>query len=320
MKTLANTTRPTKTVIIKTGTAWTALAGKALILFCLVAAWAMSFPVYGQEDRSEPDQGAKSEENPAPSGEDGAPKSGKRAVAKPQGIPTRLSDLFHAGGPMMWPLAACSVIVVAFAIERQVLLRRSRVIPKDFVTRFLEHLKNGQLDRNSALELCEKNGSPIAQVFAHGVRKWGRPSVEVEQAIIDGGERQIGLLRKHLRVMNTVATVSPLMGLLGTVYGMILCFNDLATSTAVAGKTEQLAKGIGMVLVATGGGLVVAIPSLILYMYLTGRVDAVVMEMDLQAQKVVHLISAEGLGMQQGEHPRLAPRPKTIGTAALKNS
>ncbi len=221
---------------------------------------------------------------------------------------------------MMWPLAACSVVVVAFAIERQVLLRRRRVIPKDFVTRFLEHLKTGQLDRAAALELCEKNGSPIAHVFAHGVRKWGKPSVEVEQAIIDGGERQIGLLRKHLRVMNTVATVSPLMGLLGTVWGMILCFNELATSTAVVGKTEELAKGIGMALVATGGGLVVAIPALILYMYLAGRVDAVVMEMDLLAQKVVHLISAEGLASHPGEHPRLAPRPKTIGTGALKNS
>jgi biopolymer transport protein ExbB len=221
---------------------------------------------------------------------------------------------------MMWPLAACSVVVVAFAIERLVLLRRRRVIPRDFVTRFLEHLKTGQIDRAEALELCEKNGSPIAQVFAHGVRKWGKPSVEVEQAIIDGGERQIGLLRKHLRVLNTVATVSPLMGLLGTVWGMILCFNNLATSTAIVGKTEKLAEGIGMALVATGGGLCVAIPALILYMYLAGRVDAVVMEMDLLAQKVVHLISAEGLAAQIGEHPRLAPRPKTLGTGALKNS
>lgn len=296
------------------------LCGKSLILACLVASWALSIPAFAQEDRGDAEPGMATDEAAEPSRDAEAPGAGKRAAAKPQGIPTRLSDLFRAGGPMMWPLAACSVIVVAFAIERQVLLRRRRVIPKDFVTRFLEHLKTGQLDRAGALELCEQNGSPIAQVFAHGVRKWGKPSVEVEQAIIDGGERQIGLLRKHLRVMNTVATVSPLMGLLGTVWGMIKCFNELATTTVIVGKTEKLAEGIGMALVATGGGLVVAIPALILYMYLAGRVDAVVMEMDLLAQKVVHLISAEGLASHPGEHPRLAPRPKTIGTAALKNS
>ena len=300
--------------------AWIALCGKSLILACLVASWALSIPAFAQADRDDSEPGIPSEDAFDSSRDADAPASSKRARIKPRGIPTRLSDLFLAGGPMMWPIAACSVVVVAFAIERQVLLRRRRVIPKDFVTRFLEHLKTGQLDRAEALELCEKNGSPIAQVFAHGVRKWGKPSVEVEQAIIDGGERQIGILRKHLRVLNTVATVSPLMGLLGTVWGMILCFNELATSTAIGGKTEGLAKGIGMALVATAGGLCVAIPALILYMYLAGRVDAVVMEMDMLAQKVVHLISAEGLAAHPGEHPRLAPRPKTLGTGALKNS
>jgi len=291
-----------------------------LILTCLVAIWALSIPTFAQDDRGDAETAQLSEESAASATDAEAPRPGKSASAKPQGIPTRLSDLFRVGGPMMWPLAVCSFFVVAFAIERQVLLRRRRVIPKDFVTRFLEHLKTGQLDRASALELCEKNGSPIAQVFAHGVRKWGKPSVEVEQAIIDGGERQIGFLRKHLRVLNTIATVAPLMGLLGTVGGMIKCFNKLATTTVIVGKTEKLAEGIGEALVATGGGLVVAIPALILYMYLSGRVDAVVMEMDMLAQKVVHLISAEGLSLQSGEHPRLAPRPKTLGTSALKNS
>ena len=308
----------------KPGTAGIALWGKSLILVCLTASWALSIPAFAQDERGETEPGTTSEETADSPSEVKAPKSakqsGKRAASTPQGIPTRLSDLFRVGGPMMWPLAACSVFVVAFAIERQVLLRRRRVIPKDFVTRFIEHLKTGQLDRAAAMELCEKNGSPIAQVFAHGVRKWGKPSVEVEQAIIDGGERQIGLLRKHLRVLNTIATVSPLIGLLGTVWGMIKCFNELATTTAVVGKTEKLAEGIGMALVATGGGLCVAIPALILYMYLAGRVDAVVMEMDLLAQKVVHLISAEGLAAQPAELPRLAPRPKTLGTGALKNS
>jgi biopolymer transport protein ExbB len=292
--------------------------GKALILTGLLGGWVLSAIAAAQDE-----QGAvESSTGPEDAFDEGARASRARraAPAKRRGIPTRASELFQAGGPMMWPIAACSVVVVAFAFERQVMLRRRRVIPKDFVRRFLEHLEAGQLDRSGAMALCEQNGSPIAQIFAHGVRKWGKPSVEVEQAIIDGGERQVNQLRKHLRVLNTIATVSPLMGLLGTVWGMIVCFNDIATKPAAMGKTDELAVGIGMALVATAGGLCVAIPALILYMYLAGRVDAVVMEMDSLAQKVVHLISAEGLAAQAGEHPRIAVRPKTMGTAALKNS
>jgi biopolymer transport protein ExbB len=218
----------------------------------------------------------------------------------------------------MWPIAGCSIIALAFAVERFVVLRRRRVIPRDFVTRFVEHLEQQKLDRATALQLCEENGSPMAQVFAHGVRKWGKPSVEVEQAIIDGGERQVSQLRSHLRVLNAVATVTPLLGLLGTVFGMIMCFNQIATSSAM-GKAEQLAGGIGVALITTAGGLTVAIPSLILYMYLAGRVDALVMEMDALAQRVVNLISAEALAAQNAAL-RIAPRPKTVGTAAVKES
>lgn len=305
----------------KSGTQMAALCGKILILACLVATWGLTLPASAQ-----PDRGA---DVPADDSEDAfdtvnrpaaAPAAGKAGTQrKRRGIPTRLSELFIAGGPMMWPLAGCSVVVLSFAIERMAVLRRRRVIPRDFVTRFLDHLEKGQLDRAAALELCEQNGSPIAEVFAQGVRKWGKSSVEVEQAIIDGGERQVGRLRRHLRVLNTVATISPLMGLLGTVWGMILCFNEIATRpAAMGGKTDDLAAGIGMALVATAGGLCVAIPALILYMYLAGRVDSLVIEMDYVSQKLVNLISAEAL--QSGDLPRIAPRPKTLGTAALKNS
>ncbi|HLJ09842.1 MAG TPA: MotA/TolQ/ExbB proton channel family protein, partial [Planctomycetaceae bacterium] len=94
----------------------------------------------------------------------------------------------------------------------------------------------------------------------------------------------------------------------------------IVIASSPTGKTEDLARGIGMALVATAGGLCVAIPALILYMFLAGRVDAVVMEMDSLAQRVVNLISAEGLAELSGELPRIAPRPKTLGTSALKNS
>jgi biopolymer transport protein ExbB len=255
----------------------------------------------------------------APGRLDGAADQPAAEEPRQRGIPTTVSRMFEAGGWLMYPIAGCSIVALAFGIERMVILRRRRVIPRDFVRRFLEHLERGELDRAGALQLCEDNGSPVAEVFAHGVRKWGKPSVEVEQAIIDGGERQVSQLRSHLRILNGVSTIAPLLGLLGTVYGMITCFNEIANSSAM-GKSEQLAGGIGVALITTAAGLTVAIPAMMLYMYFAGRVDALVMDMDEAAQKVVDLISAEGLASQHAGLPRIAPRPKTIGTAAVKNS
>lgn len=254
----------------------------------------------------------------------GIPVTAKSATAAPRNqvgpvkIPTDLFETIEAGGVLMYPIGACSILALAFSLERLVVLRRRRVIPKDFVSRFLDHLEQGQLDRRTALKLCEENGSPIAAIFAHAVRKWGKPSVEVEQAIIDGGERQVSQLRKHLRVLNAVSTVSPLLGLLGTVVGMIMCFNQIATSSAM-GKSEQLAGGIGVALITTAGGLFVAIPALILYMYFIGRVDSLVTEMDQLAQRVANLISAESLSALPMQ-PRSAvpPKPKSPSPASAE--
>ena len=210
------------------------------------------------------------------------------------GIPTSPSEIIQILNWRVAPFIFASIIAVWFAIERLVLLRRGRVIPKAFAMRFLEHLEDDKLDQENALKLCNQSGSPLAEVFAHGIRKWGKPSVEVEQAIIDGGERQVSQLRKHLRVLNGVATVTPLLGLLGTVIGMIEAFNNIAAAGAM-GKAEQLASGIALALLTTAFGLTIAIPSLIMYMYLAGRVDALVMEMDELAQEVVRLVSAETL-------------------------
>ena len=101
-------------------------------------------------------------------------------------IPTRdLWGIVKDGGPLMIPIAICSLLLVAFVFERTVSLRRGRVIPKPFVKRFLQQLREGDFDREESLKLCEESGSPVSEVFAGAVRKWGRPAVEVEQAIID---------------------------------------------------------------------------------------------------------------------------------------
>ena len=104
-----------------------------------------------------------------------------------------------------WPFAivfiVASVVAVTCGIERLVVLRHRRVIPRAFVDRVFQHLRTGRMDKPTAVSICHKDGSPMAQVFLHGVRKWGKPSVEIEQAVIDGGERQISQLKKRLRVI-----------------------------------------------------------------------------------------------------------------------
>jgi biopolymer transport protein ExbB len=226
-------------------------------------------------------------------------------------IPASPQEIVRAIGiPFAVVFGAASTIALWSAIERVVLLRRRRVIPRAFVDRFLMHLRSGRMDKTNAIVVCQQNNSPMADVFLHGVRKWGKPSVEIEQAVIDGGERQISHLKKRLRVLNGVATITPLIGLLGTVIGMIQAFNDIAESNAM-GQAQELAQGIAMALLTTAVGLFIAIPALTAYMYLAGRIDALVMEMDRLGQELVHLISAEAL-RERGESSA-TPKEKSAG-------
>jgi biopolymer transport protein ExbB len=249
-------------------------------------------------------------------GEETDPQDRKRnAVVVPE-IPETMRTLAYWFFVVAFTVA--SIIAMWFGIERVVVLRHARVVPKAFVERFIQHLEQGKLEPANALKLCEQNGSPVALVFAHGVQKWGKTSVEIEQAIIDGGERQVAQLRKHLRVLNGVATVTPLVGLLGTVWGMILAFSKIAGSNGV-GRPEELAAGIVLALVTTAVGLLLAIPALVVYMYLTGKVDALVMEMDDLAQNVVHLISAEALAAKAAAPTRTRSR-KSSGSGESGSS
>ena len=264
---------------------------------------------------------------PAPSPTADSAATGPKTADKPSGFPRSPEKIAEAVGyPFVVAFLLASIIAVWFAIERLVVLRRSRVIPRAFVERMLEHLEQGRIDRTEALKVCQENDSPLAHIFAHGIRKWGKPSVEVEQAIIDGGERQVNLLKKHLRVLNGVATITPLIGLLGTVIGMIKSFIAIEGTGGMAASDEkmQLAVGIAMALMTTAAGLAIAIPSLILYMYLAGRIDSLVMDMDELGQNVVNLISAEALTEAAARPPKLAaknpPKPKSLSKAAAGNA
>ena len=220
-----------------------------------------------------------------------------QVAAEPEvpAIPSRsLLQIIQAGGILMVPILICSMLTTVFVFERALALRFTRVIPRPFVKRILHQLRDGSLDRDDALELCRQNGSPIAAVLENAFRKWGKPSVEVEQAILDEGERAAVALRSHVRLFNAVATISPLLGLLGTVFGMITAFNDIAASDAM-GRPELLAAGISEALITTAAGLIVAIPSLSLYLFFMSRVDGLVMEIDRVGQEVVQLVSAEAI-------------------------
>ncbi len=210
-----------------------------------------------------------------------------------------LWDMLLSGGPLLFPIVVCSFVLLLVVFERAISLRRSRVVPRLFAERFLLQIGEGALSRAEALDRCTENGSHVANVFAAAVRRWGKPAVEVEQAVLDEGERAANEMRRFLRVINGVATVCPLMGLLGTVWGMMEAFEAIAGSSAM-GRPELLAGGIGGALLSTAAGLSVAIPALILYLWFVGRVDMLVMEIDRRGQDLVHLISAEVLEERRG--------------------
>lgn len=205
-----------------------------------------------------------------------------------------LLNVIRQGGILMLPIIACSFVMLIFVMERLLYLRRARMIPRPFVRGVIEQLEQQQLGRDEAMALCEENGSPIAEIFAGALKKYGRSAVEVEQAVVDAGERVVSQMRKYLRLFNAISNLTPLLGLLGTVLGMIDAFNTIARADAM-GRPELLAGGIGTALITTAAGLVVAIPSYAAYAFFLGRIDKLILEMDSHAQSIVEIISAEGL-------------------------
>jgi len=211
----------------------------------------------------------------------------------PAGSVSSVLSAVRDGGLMLLPMAVCSFLLSVFIFERAMSLRRGRVIPRPFAKRFIRQLEENELDQHEALARCRENRSPVARVFAAGVMKWGRTSVEVEQSILDTGERVANGLRRYLRLFNGIATVSPLLGLLGTVVGMIRAFNSIATSDAM-GRPELLASGISQALLTTAAGLTVAIPAIIAFLFFSSRVDGLVMDIDTLGQRVVNAVASDG--------------------------
>lgn len=203
-------------------------------------------------------------------------------------------DRMVAGGWLMIPLGICSLIVFSLSLERMIALRRSRVIPRPFVRRFTECVEDGQLSYEEASEICEEFDCPVAEVFQAAVKRWGRPMLEIEQAVMDAGDRVADGLKRFLRVFHAISNVAPLLGLLGTVLGMIESFESMSGAQA-SDNPEALAAGISVALITTASGLIVAIPAYLAYMYFGSKSDQYLNDIDRLCQRVIDCISAEGL-------------------------
>jgi biopolymer transport protein ExbB len=277
------------------GRHWAVTAGIGLLLWavdCQAVTWA---------------QDAGERTNPSPTEVERPDLTPVTEVATTVSSKSLLAVL-RSGGPLMIPLGICSVVLLVFVFERLISLRRSRVIPAPLVSRILDQLRERQLDKEQAINLCEENPYPVCEVLGEGLRKWGRSSVEVEQAILDSGERVSTELKRNLRVINGVATVTPLLGLLGTVLGMIHAFDGISTITPGGDPKILIATGISQALLTTAAGLCIAIPALIAHMYFASCVDRRVIEIDAIGLQLVRLISAEGLAEPQAKTGKRAKK------------
>jgi biopolymer transport protein ExbB len=269
-------------------------SGLAALVIGLLASIASAQEAPRAADLDPPTASARLESAPVspakPSAKSSAPAGQPAAGVGRQSILTLISR----ANPMLWLLALCSVVTVSYMLERLIGLRRGRVIPKDFVNRFLERLSAGKLDRDRAAELCRSNESPTARVFGHVVRYWGLPAATIRQAVDLDAAREVLDLRRNVRVLNGTATLAPLLGLLGTVVGMIQSFDAIGGRVG-AGKSEALAQGISLALVSTAVGLAIAVVSVTAYYFLLNRVDVLVRDLDDLTRRVIDHISSESL-------------------------
>jgi len=182
-----------------------------------------------------------------------------------------LWQLFLAGGLLMWPIVAMSLVVVTFGIERLVALRGSRFLPsglRDGITK----LVTSGFDPRKAYRLCQEFPSAAADVLTAMLEKVGRPVPEIERAAEVAKDREASRLYANIRPISLAVTVTPLLGLLGTVQGMIMAFYTTANLEAGANRAAELASGIYVALITTFAGLCVAIPAAIIAHYLEGRI------------------------------------------------
>ena len=192
-------------------------------------------------------------------------------------------EIVQAGGLLMWPITACSVVAVAIILERLWALREKRVLPVSVANHVVELLQRDQIDAKQIQDVHQS--SPFGQVLAAGLAYRYASRDLLKEVIEDTGRHAVHELERYLSTLGTIAAISPLLGLLGTVSGMIHSFTAITTDGVP--NPAVLAHGISEGLVATAAGLTVAIPSLVAYRYLRGRVERLVVRIEKESMRFI---------------------------------
>lgn len=195
-------------------------------------------------------------------------------------------ELVKSGGWVMWPIILCSIAALAIIGERVWYLQRRNVAPPGLLTQVQQWIARQELDSSRIAQL--RAGSLLGQVLAAGLINRRHAPEIIMQAIEDAGRHAAPQMERYLNTLGTIAAISPFLGLLGTVLGMIQMFAGIGTQGL--GDPSLVASGISQALVATAAGLIVAIPALMAYRYFRGRVDELVVEMEKDAMRLVDIL------------------------------
>jgi biopolymer transport protein ExbB len=200
-----------------------------------------------------------------------------------------LKEIFLAGGFMMWPILLCSLIVIAVAAERFWTLSESKIAPKTLLAQVWTWIKNNQLDATRIREL--KQSSPLGQILAAGLSNSKHGRDVMKDSIQEAANKVIHDLERYVNILGTIANIAPLLGLLGTVFGMIEVFNSILIQGT--GNTGVFAGGISVALYTTAFGLIVAIPAAIFHRYFQRLIDSIVVTMEEEAIKLVDALHSD---------------------------
>ncbi|MEA3305976.1 MAG: MotA/TolQ/ExbB proton channel family protein [Candidatus Omnitrophota bacterium] len=202
-------------------------------------------------------------------------------------------EVIHKGGPLMYLIILCSMLAFAVVLERLYNLHRAKIDTKEFMSKISATLKRNKI--MEAIEMCNKTPGPIAHIMKSGILKHDRPKSEIREAIEDAGVHEVPRLEKNLAVLATIAHIAPLLGLLGTVTGMVRAFQviqEKATSLYPVNPGD-LAGGIWEALITTVAGLSIAIPTFVAYNYFVSRVDGFVLDMEKSATGLVNILTTK---------------------------
>lgn len=197
-------------------------------------------------------------------------------------------DIMEKGGILMWPILATSIVALGIALERFWSLRRATLDTREFMDVMRGTLRQNRIQE--AIGMCEDADAPVARIIRAGLLKHERGKDEIREAIENAGQLEIPRLEKYLAALATCVNISPLLGLLGTVQGMILCFARIMQRQGQVVPAD-LAEGIQNALLTTAFGLSVAIPAMIAHNYFVSRVEGMILEMEVSSAELLELLT-----------------------------